>query len=85
VMGEYDREAVIVAKLLGVEEIPALTRQRLLHDPVLHHLMRLAVMMYEENERLKFDLEEARSETRMAEGRLERSEGTIGGHGPGYD
>ena len=43
----------------------------------------LAIHLYRENERLQFDLEEARSEMRMAEGRLERIIETGDRHDPG--
>lgn len=59
-----ETDAQIVAKLLGVEEIPALTRQRLLHDVVLYHIMNLVVNLYRENKRLLLELGEARIEAR---------------------
>ncbi len=61
----------LVSRLLGMDPIPALQRQRLLNDPVLFHTAKMAAFLYRENKRLEFELDEARSETRRLEERLD--------------
>jgi hypothetical protein len=75
----------LVCKLLGVEQFLPETRLAILTNAEVYAIFTLAARMSRENQRLEFDLEEARSEERSASGRLARAIAGLDGHGPGFD
>jgi hypothetical protein len=83
-----DSDMEAVCKLLGIEEFLPETRLVILLNAEVYAIFTLAARLHHEVRRLEFDLDEARAETRMTEGRLDRhlaDDQGLDGHGPGYD
>jgi hypothetical protein len=62
----------ILRTLLEVDDLPRSFREKFLSDAAFYTFVHIALGLYRENKRLEFDLEEARSEVRLAEDHYDR-------------